>query len=1044
MATTTEIQQQIDRAQRVLQNITIQAQLLENEVNRGAVFGDPDFVGNRIANLNTQINAAIDLLNNAADQIPTSDASPTLQSALLDQIDTIGNALLDQQSKLNGISFQAERNGQQQALSQQQAGNSAGDIVDNEKNAQQADAKVQSPQQGRLTLDEDENVIAQPSNTDSGSNARAPTTSDDASSNTTTRSADANTLSQTGTNNQVDQGITQSGSPFGNDATGGAISTVGGDAETLPASQTQRGTKSTSSSGSSNNTSSTSGVDRSTPDVALDDDAISPTQSSTATSVGSGDRPEIAKEFIEPIISRANILSGVSSMTYGLSWYLMNPEEFADFVIAEEKVLPSSQLLVQSAGAPTEQRNEWFNVDFYIENFTLDSVVGTQAVGSPHNAVTLEFDVVEPQGITLLNRLNNAVIDHIGEDVGASQTRADGLAQSYLMVIRFYGYDASGNLVTASDLGLPSTSDANAIQEKFIPFVITGFGYKIASKATEYKISGACTGTNIAFSTARGVIPFNIQLTASTIDQLFNGNKVLDDSQDGDTESDSNQTGTTQTVVQGLTQALNDHQQRMAGESAEIPDEYEIVFQDPALRNAKIVKPGKVSKTKASNLTAEQAARKYLTSKLNYDKESQTYNVLAGTQIVQLIDLLLRSSTYVTSQQDIYIDEKTGKPVGPNDPNGVPRSVPTVQWFRVKTQVVPLGYDNKRRTVAYKITYLVNKYQINSPRSAYFPNSEYRGVHKLYNYWFTGQNTEVLDFEINVDKNFFMVIGNDGRVDDRDPGMFGGAQIYSSAPGQSLQGGERGSTVPAANLSDRLYSFADVATAELDIVGDPDWIQQNEIVYNRSLTLEPFAPDGSVNFDASEVLFELRFNPVQDYDLETGLSNVYENNRDITIQAPNGDITQPNAAQESIIWCATTVTSMFREGSFTQRLQGVYRPLESSKNAPINPQAQVVLSDGNTVEQALAERERDTTTVGGEETGAGGAGNKDRANAQRNLDRNSPSSAVTTKRIGGKSAAAEDRGVVVEIVPNDQFPDDDAGTASTRTIGGRSSAARRR
>jgi len=330
----------------------------------------------------------------------------------------------------------------------------------------------------------------------------------------------------------------------------------------------------------------------------------------------------------------------------------------------------------------------------------------------------------------------------------------------------------------------------------------------------------------------------------------------------------------------------------------------------------------------------------------------------------------------------------------------VPRSVPTVQWYRVKTQVVPLGYDKKRRTMAYKITYLINKYQINNPRSAYFPNSEYRGVHKLYNYWFTGQNTEVLDFEINVDKNFFMVIGNDGRIDTRDPGMFGGPQIYSAAPGQSLQAGERGSSVPAANLSDRLYSFADVATAELEIVGDPDWIQQNEIVYNRSLSLAPFAPDGSVNFDSMEVLFELRFNPVVDYDLNTGLSNVYENNRDVAIQGSNGKILQPNAAQESIVWCATTVTSMFREGSFTQRLSGVYRPLESAKNAPVNPQAQVILNDGNTVERALAEREQDRTTdgtTGGTDTGA-----------------NKPKKDVATKRPE----------IVVEIVPNDFDRDD--------------------
>lgn len=1038
MATYTDFSKRYERVRSQSFDIANQTTLLNDEVRRGAVSGDPDNIDQRAGNLDRQINANIDELNILSEEIASSDLTPVQQESLQNAIDDTGYGMLESQSRLDRVVDQSRINTTARSQSQTPV-DSAGDIVGNDQDAQAEGATVQSPKQGRLTLDENGNAVPQPENNNTGSNARVPNTENDivSNNNTTTTEQDANRLAQTGETDAESQGIPQTGSPVGNDPTGGATSTVGGDATTVSTEQSQKS------------------------ESALNEDAKTSTQSTTATSTA-GNGPTVAQEFIEPIVSKENILSGISNMTYGLSWYLLNPDEFADFVIAEEKVLPSAQLLVQSAGAPINQRNEWFNVDFYIENFTLESVVGTQATGSPHNAVTLEFDVVEPQGITLLNRLNNAVIDSLGENVGVEKAKASALAQNYLMVIRFYGYDAAGNFVTAGDLGLPNTTDENAIQEKFIPFVITNFGYKISTKNTEYRISGACLGSNIAFGTARGAVPFNLQLTASTVNQLFNGDTILADTQDTEEEAFAQLEGNAPpvvglsgaTITQGLTEALNDHQQKLAAAgSADIPDQYEIIFQDPTIRNAKIVKPGKVSKTKASNLTSEQAARKYLTSKLNYDKDSQTYNVLAGTQIVQLIDLLLRTSTYVTDQQNVYIDEKTGKPVGPQDPNGVPQSVPTVQWYRVKTQVVPLGYDEKRKTIAYKITYLVNKYQINTPRSAYFPNSEYRGVHKLYNYWFTGQNTEVLDFEINVDNNYFVVMGNDGRLDEQDPGKFGGAQIYSSAPGHSLQNGERGSSVPAANLSDRLYSYADVASAELEIVGDPDWIQQSELVYNKSLTLAPFTPDGSVNYDSSEVLFELRFNPVQDYDLETGLSNVFENNRDISVQGANGIITQPNAAQESIIWCATTVTSMFKQGSFTQRLSGFYRPLESSKNAPVNPQSEVILSDGNTVAQSLAEREKDNeptgAVVGGVQTNAGGAANRGRAQAQRNLDRNQPRTDVSTSRIGGRSNAArnnpdsESKGIVVEIIP-DGFPDEDAGTSSTRRIGGRSAAGRRR
>ena len=953
-----EIKQQIEEARSILQSVSRQTTFLNSEVSRGALPGDPDFIDRRANNLNEQVIRALDILNQASDAAFDLEATESLKFALLGDIDTLESFAIDTQARLIEVVDGAEENQNRRNTQQTAPRNSASEIVENEQDAKAEGANVQSPQQEDLVLDDQNQVVTQPTNVNTGTNAREPDTSDDGDSNPPV-----------------------SGSDFGNQSSGGT-SNVGGDAAVVRTQQTQ-GTS------------------------APDEDAVAPTQNVTATSAGSDGRVEVAKEFLQPIINKPNLLSGLSSMTYSLSLYLMSPDEFSEFTVAENKILPGSELLMQSAGAPKGERNEWFNVDFYIEDFELESVVGTQAVGSPHNAVSLKFNIIEPTGITLLNRLNNAVIDKINSQ--EEKKRPSAFAQTYLMVIRFYGYDAAGNPVTAADLGLSDTTDKNAVIEKFIPFMISNLSYKITTKSTEYNIQGVCHGTNVAFSTQRGVIPFNVQLTAASVDQLFNGNAVLTETQNENTQNTgNNQTGSTQTVVQGLIQALNEQQQRLAGESYEIADEYEIIFQDTDIKNSKLTKPGNVSKGSATNQTSTQSAQRYLQSKLNYDKESRSWNVPAGMSIAQLLDLVLRTSSYVTKQQDIYIDEKTGKPVGPKDPDSKPASVPTVQWYRIKSKVSPLGYDNKRSAIAYKITYIINKYQINTPRSPYFPPAEYRGVHKLYNYWFTGKNTEVLDFEIDVNTNYFMVIGNDGRIDERDPGKFPVQQSYSPATGQTQQGGERGSTIPAANLSDRLYSAADVASGVIQIVGDPDWIQQTELVYNKSLSLSPFAPDGGVNYDSSEVLFELRFNPVQDYDLATGLSNVYENNRDINIQTKDGILTESNVAQESLVWAATTVTSTFSDGKFIQRLEGVYRDFNSSKNAPVNPQERQVLSNGNTVEQSLAQREVDSedtsgTVVGGVVTGAGGAGNRIKAQNQRdNLNSGSPKTGVPTKNTGGR------------------------------------------
>ena len=980
--------------------------VLQNAVRNGAGVGA---IAGDVLNLRRRIETNLAFVQTLQDvTIPDINDATT---GAVEQLYIATGVLRDLYNQLlsstQDLTRQAADNDNNRNLLETQPKNSAGDIVDEEQDAKAQGANTQSPEPEDLIFDDRGRVVSkpQPETNNAPTNATTPNTQNDTASNT-------------------DQ------APVGGDA----VSTVGGATPVVKSQQTQQSADTATAP----------------PDTAPPDDFTPPPPTTTATSAGDG-KPAIAKEFLEPIVSRPNLLSGISNLNYSLSLYMLSPEELSEFVNKEQKILPSRQLLMQSGGINNSERNEWFNVDFYIEDFTLESVIGTQSTGSPHNAVSLEFTVVEPQGITFLNRLNNAVIDHMSSQQSQDpKEKINAMAQNYMMIIRFYGYDGSGNLITSSDLGLGTTTDRNAIIEKFIPFNITTFTYKINTKATEYRIGGVCQGTNIAFSTQRGEIPFNVQLSAGSVDQLFNGTTVIADTQANEETPGQTQTqsGTTQTVAQGLIQALNEQQQKLAGTSYDIPDQYEVIFQDPDLKNAKLLKPGNVNKGRATNNNSNQSAQKYLQSKLNFDKETQSYNVLAGTQITQLLDLVLRTSSYVTSQQNVYIDEKTGKPVGKSS------NVKTVQWYRIKSQVDPIGYDKKRRSMAYKITYIVNKYQINTPRSPHFPPAEYRGVHKLYNYWFTGQNTEVLDFEIDVNANYYTVIGNDGLIDESPQGQLQSGQSYSSGSGQSLQGGERGSTMPAANLSDRLYSVGDVASGEITIVGDPDWIQQSELVYNKNLGLEPFAPDGSVNYDSSEVLFELRFNPVQDYDLETGLSNVYENNRTITLQSRNEDIVQANVAQESLVWSATTVTSMFKEGQFTQRVYGVYRDFAASKNAPINPQSQTVLNDGNTVEKSLANRERDDqeptgAIVGGVRTNAGGTANRDRAQNQRkNLNSGEPKTSVTTVTsqasqgdvVGGRSAAARSG---VSASPN-QNVDDDAGTETTRRIGGRSARARRR
>jgi hypothetical protein len=214
----------------------------------------------------------------------------------------------------------------------------------------------------------------------------------------------------------------------------------------------------------------------------------------------------------------------------------------------------------------------------------------------------------------------------------------------------------------------------------------------------------------------------------------------------------------------------------------------------------------------------------------------------------------------------------------------------------------------------------------------------YRGVHKVFNYWFTGQNTEVMDFEIDVNSNYLQSVGKDGLNDESDTvvgdARFAEKKFFQTAPGQSMQGGEGESNRPAAELADRLYSPADVAKSQITIVGDPDFITQSEIFYNK-VTLGSFEADGSVNSNASEVLYEIRFNRVVDYDMATGLTPVFKENF-----KKSGITGEKNIAQESIVFTGVEIYNFFKAGQFTQRLHGTIRTFDTAVDSPEKKKAE--------------------------------------------------------------------------------------------------------
>ena len=377
----------------------------------------------------------------------------------------------------------------------------------------------------------------------------------------------------------------------------------------------------------------------------------------------------------------------------------------------------------------------------------------------------------------------------------------------------------------------------------------------------------------------------------------------------------------------GLVNALNKFEQQLVtGPDAPftVANVYKIEFAPAALGDSKVAKAGTANKAKVPMQQSTNPAGDLdpATNSVSYNVRTFTFD--AGTPIIVILDEILKNSSYITDQAAYMIDEPS-QITRPQKPLG------DLGWYKISVATTPIKYDEKRRDFAYNITYIISTYGISSMMSEYFPAGGMRGLHKSYKYWFTGQNTQVIRYEQQFNSAYKLTFSN-SKIATNTKALTN--QLAREAPaieyqaavaGSSTHGAEGITNSIGASAADYLYSPADIAKVNLTIIGDPAWIQQGEAaagVNSLNFDFNPFNPDGGINFDAQQILFDLQWNTVADYDVNsTGLAN------------PNKT---PNTAQASqtYTYTATECTSKFSKGKFEQDLKGVLFQITDPRREP--------------------------------------------------------------------------------------------------------------
>lgn len=603
-----------------------------------------------------------------------------------------------------------------------------------------------------------------------------------------------------------------------------------------------------------------------------------------------------------------NPLSKFSSYTYNISLYVLDPNAYNRYMDGDKTAIKDFKLLVKSGGANLTEttRAKGFELDLYIDDLSIKSMISSKASGSPTTSnKEYKFKIYEPYGFSFTHKLANA----LGESV-TDVTKIKGI---FFLLIKFYGYDANGQIIYGSDV--PGVSNNNAdpqsIFERGFAIAFKNLNFKLENKLVVYDITAQDQVVNAALGTAKATIAGNKEIAGTTVEEILLGNAA-------------------NKSVKGLVDILNnDEEVQKKEKKIEVKNQYSVIINSDEIKKSLMISGDYVNKEKtpfvpvtSSDNVNERTA--YNNKKGAIQTKIRQFPITSGMHIVKAIDLVISQSTFVKDALNSF-DKEQLLPVtdGSNDTN-IPNPNPkNISWYNIvpfvkvlNTGTGPNGKDFITNGYAHSITYIINKYEIPYIRSVYASKTiRYYGPHKRYQYWYTGQNSEILSYDVTFNHLYQNDIAktSDARIDNSNTG--GVTATPKAGINADTAGTLPGSNDTTATIKSWLYSPGDVQSFKLKILGDPDYLMPTYSAEDMNKLSAFYGPDFTIDPSQGQVFIEIDFQQVEDYDAQTGLLK------------PNHDIFFANYPDDikakGFIYMIKEVTSIFSKGKFEQEITGV-------------------------------------------------------------------------------------------------------------------------
>jgi len=509
-------------------------------------------------------------------------------------------------------------------------------------------------------------------------------------------------------------------------------------------------------------------------------------------------------------------------------------------------------------GSDNRVKTVFGSFDYFVDDLIMVTQPKISSNTGETFATKISFKVVEPYSMGLF--LNTMLV---GAEAGGYKNFREA---SYLLMIEFVGYTSDNK---------PHVSDPSLT--RYIPIRFIDIKFSVKSGGSTYECE-AIPYNELGFRSPLSDLKTTASLKGAKVGELLI---------------------TLQNALNGYAFEL------IKNNEMDVPDQYNIIF------------PKDFSETKnlgfASEIANSIVFRGDETGNINFPNQDETYDPAkgiiknrslgkinqtdkvyqfnSGVKIQNVISEVILKSDYIINQlsnANIKINKKG-----------------MLKWFRIELQMEDGAFSNVLNRQTRIFNYRVVPYEVHiskllPPRAIPSGYDEIKKtVNRVYNYIYTGKNTEIISFDIDFNMAYFSNLsadaGNnpgtntngqrlDAGVIDKKDGF-----LKSAKPAESDEFFAASETVPKNTRGDSSGSFNDVNAQvenyrkmltnptdmieiKMTILGDPYYLPSsgfgNQI---KRPVSDNLMEDGSMNYQSGEVDIVVNFRTPIDLNPQTGL-----------------------------------------------------------------------------------------------------------------------------------------------------------------------------